>query len=732
MKKRIIASILVVVMLVLALASCGTYSFTSDEDLMKYVTFDEAAFKEALNKIEIEDGDFTTNETTRAKKIAESIYSSIASAIMTNAKSYDFDKLEEGTIGDLDVIYFCYYAQDKDGNIHYYSNMKESTLTSSSHYIQLGAVDEDDELKVKIAEALRGVDITDKYYSMKLAADLDDTSVKAGDTIVVSYKREYTVTDGDDATAHPEKAVYELITLTEGDALSDILLNSDNTVKVGSTVKVKNGDSTSETFTIDVDVAGTTRACTYSSFKIEWLVDKQGTPVTVQHNPYEKEAEVTPDSLYSASSKVTLGGEDLTYYVFPVYRLSVPETSAEAILEYVVGKNITDTYFEAFENENYKFADNKTISDIVSDLKDLWSETYEEDTDLHTLKEAYDDADKAVDDAKTPTEEQKTALKNAEKAYVLARREAIKAEIAKILAATNDNSEDKSMSEAIVEEYNKDVKHSLTESYNEEIAEAVEKAVWDLIDTHVKVTGYPEKLLEDYMDHLYDEYEYSFYKENYKPANSNTASDESNYSYYLSRGGIEQFFKDQAKALGYDSFDDALLGEAKAAVEPLIKMYVVALALEDEAKVALVEYIQSDIDAGAYDANYEYDDSLTEKQNDKAEAKAEAEAEKNKAEALESASKFVITDKVFKEYKRSLGSSAYRSYEEQYGEINIRAALQFNRLFYYLTSTNIVITEEGGTRHAEPVYVSVQGGDPVLDFRRVSYTIKADTESDGE
>ncbi len=731
MKKRIIASILVVVMLVLSLASCGTYSFTSDKDLSKYATFNKSEFVEALSKIEIEDGDFTTNEETRTKKVLESIYSSIANTVINNAKSYEFDKLEEGTVGDLDVIYFCYYAEDKDGNIHFFANMRESTLSTTSHYIKLGAIDEDNELQVKIAEAVKGFNM-ENYYSMKVAADLDDTSVKAGDTIVVSYTREYTVTgDNDATTVYTSKAVYETITLTEGDPLSDILLNADNTVAVGSTVKVKDGNSTKTTFTVTEEIDGTERACSYSSFKIEWLVDKAGTPVTVQHNPYEKETEVTPDSLYTTTSKVKLGNEDLTYYIYPVYRLSVPETTAESILELIVGKNITDTYFDAFENENYKFADNKTLSDIVSDLKKIWAETYEDGSDLDTLKDAYTAAEKAVKDAgKDVTAEQETALSEAEEAYIVARRAAIKAEIAKILAATNDNADDKPMSEAIVEEHKKNTKHSLTESYNEEITNAVEKAVWDLIDKSVKVTSYPEKLLKDYQEHIYNEYEHKFYKENYTPSGSTTATNESNYAHYLDKGGFDQFLLDQAKKLGYTNFDEALVGEAKAAVEPLIKLYVVAYALEEDAKAVLEGYIQSDIDAGAYDSNYKYNESLSDRKNEKAKAEAEKQAEENKKEALESAKNFIITDEVFREYKRDLGSSVYRSYEETYGEINIRAALQFNRLFYYLTSTNIVITEEGGSRHAEPKYVPVEGGDPVLDFRTIKYSIKADTETD--
>jgi hypothetical protein len=76
-----------------------------------------------------------------------------------------------------------------------------------------------------------------------------------------------------------------------------------------------------------------------------------------------------------------------------------------------------------------------------------------------------------------------------------------------------------------------------------------------------------------------------------------------------------------------------------------------------------------------------------------------------------------------KAYKKEVGRAYYRSICEQYGEINIRAGFQFNRLFYYLTSTNIQLNEDGD--HTETKYTA----DGKLDFRTVSYTLKADTES---
>jgi hypothetical protein len=81
MKTRIVALILTVVMSLLALTSCGSFNFAK-EDLTSYATFDYEAFKAALAKIEIEDGDFTTDEETREKLVQSKIYTTIADKII--------------------------------------------------------------------------------------------------------------------------------------------------------------------------------------------------------------------------------------------------------------------------------------------------------------------------------------------------------------------------------------------------------------------------------------------------------------------------------------------------------------------------------------------------------------------------------------------------------------------------------------------------------------------------
>ena len=69
--KRIISSILVVIMLVLSLASCG-YSFRKD-DMNNYASFtDQEGFAKALLSLVVENGEFLSGDATiRAEKVLE-------------------------------------------------------------------------------------------------------------------------------------------------------------------------------------------------------------------------------------------------------------------------------------------------------------------------------------------------------------------------------------------------------------------------------------------------------------------------------------------------------------------------------------------------------------------------------------------------------------------------------------------------------------------------------------
>ena len=341
MKTRIIALILTVVMSLLALCSCGSFNF-ANEDLTSYATFDYEAFKKALQEIEIEDGDFTTDEATREKLVKSKIYNTIADKII--AATYESDRKVEGTLGKGDVLYFVYYAVDAEGNVFFASDMKESAITASStkanHVIKLGETNEENKLFIELKKALAEVDIKDYLYDTATTTDLsgDELKVKADDVLVISYTRTHTDAKGNIIT---ETASYETIVLNDtcDHVLVEKFLAEGADAKIGSNLKI--GES--EKFEIEID--GTKYE--YSAVKAQWRVLKAGQAIsTFKYTPYtsEKEGEkkeVTPDNL--SKDKVDLMNKELTYYVFPAYAVSAPafdEITAADILVNVYGSSL--------------------------------------------------------------------------------------------------------------------------------------------------------------------------------------------------------------------------------------------------------------------------------------------------------------------------------------------------------------------------------------------------------
>ena len=764
MKKRIIAALLAVVMTVLCLVSCGSAFSFADEDMTKYTdgTFDINKFFEALKKIEIKDGDFTTDEATGDKKVAENIYDKIASAYITEVGNdyYSADKLKEGDINEGDVVYFCYFAKDADGNYFMLSDMEEASITNSKtkakHFIKLGNYDEDDAFMAKVAEALLAKEGV-KYYSTKTKADLQKgitgsteklnaIKVAANDIIVVSYKLEYT--EGD--TDYKKTASFETIKLDGSTPLSEKLTALISTagakVNVGEKVEAPsatyNGD-TDKTTTTTFEVVDNGITKKYSDFTINYKIDsyvseEEAITFTLTYEGDDLYADNLRDQ---SASKVELKDKDkeFTYYVYPVYRLDVPEVSAETVIEYVYGKNVSGTSNELFTSEEYKYTEgesSKTVKALITSLSNLWKDTYEEGSDIAKLYKDFKDADAAFDEAVgDKVDEAEAKYEKARLDFYTAKRTEIRNAIKKITAAVKG--EDK-LGEKLFEEYEKDIRHSLKEEYNTYITEEIGKEVWKIIDEQVVVKEYPEQLVKEFSKHLYESYEYEFHNGD-AASDSSSANKESNYTKYK---GV---FKDYLKVTlgvtteGTDAdIDAALAKEAKEHIEPIIKLYLVAQKInayefEGGQKITDVikKYVQADIDAGIYDAHYEYNDSLSKAENEKAEARANEQAKKNKEAALKNAESFLVTDAVFNEYKKDIGKKTYQVWEEQYGEINIRAALQLDKLFYFLVSTDVEMAGEDDHKHQEPVYFDRDGDQKLwIKFRNVVYNFPAEDEGE--
>ena len=760
MKKRIVALILTVVMSLLALSSCAPAFDFVEEDLNAYADFKFEEFKAALEKLEIEDSEFTTDDAIREKIVAATIYNAIADKIVASTK--EDDRVTEGTLSAGDVLHFVYYAVDADGNIFFADQMNKSTISSAkaTHVLKLDDYleGEGDEFLRLVAENLaKDVELKDYVYNMLTASELqteaeealkaekpdateteiknakaDAIKVKVGQTISISYTRTYEKEVDGVKTTVTEKASYEVITLTEGNPLHDKLLDTDAVANVGSTVEAvisKSGDTVTKNKKFDVEIDGIKYI--YTDLKINWLVKGEGAAIsTFKYTPYVDEAEtpakkeVAPNNCVASTTKVDLMNKELTYYVFPVYAIDAPsyeEITAEDILFRIYGKNLTEKSFDAFDDKNFANGSEK-LADLLADVADIFdtkkenNEFYKADSDLKKLLDAYN---KAVEvGGSSPTTAQKATITEAQNALTDAQNEVLKGVIAKIAAATSG---DKKLGDEIVEEYSHNTKHSLKETYDSEIVQKVQKAVWDLItgDDYITIKAYPASLVKEYVELLHESYEYDFYKGDFD-------KDSSNLEEY---GKFEKFLdaqlKEELKTAGAGNYDGALEIQAKEALDPIIRIYVVAKALNSEAVKVLPQYVELDEKGGLYKIDEEY---YKDTYGDKAQEKINEAIEQNK-ESLENAKKdadkFLINKAYMNAYKKEVGSAYYKDLCDQYGEINLRAAFQFNRLFYYLTSTNYEWNADEA--HAEVKYV-----DGLLDFRCVKYTIKTDAEGETE
>ena len=736
MKKRIVALILTVVMSLLTLASCGSFDFV-EEDLTAYASFDAAKFMDDLKKLEIEDGEFTTDEATREKILAATVYNAIVDKLL--AQRDEDDRKTEGKLGAGDVLYFVYYATDADGNMFFGSDMNESSITASStkgnHVVRLDDYleGEDDEFLKLVADAVNkaDLDIKDYVYSMLSKTELETEAadalketkpdatddeiknakaeaikVKVGKKYYISYTVTHEETNEEGVTTKvTEKVAYELVTLTTDNEFTKQILDA-VTANVGGTVAPK------APITVTKTVDDKEVTYDYSEVKILWEVDGEVNPmVTFEYTPYDTKKEVTPDSLYASGKKIDLKDKALTYHICPVYFLEAPAFEAITgadVLYYINGSSLSDTSYEAFE-------DVEGLEDLLKDVKSVFATTekdnkfYAEGTELAKLLKAYNDVG-----GTNPTTEQKADNTKAKEALTEGQNAELKKVVEKIAALTVDG---KTLATLVLDEYKDNTKHSLKESYDSDIVSKVRQEVLDLIYESVKLNGqYPEKLLKEYVDHLYESYEYTYYTGDFDKTTSNVKK-------YAT---LNDYLVATLKVSGVDKIGEAIEKEAKEAIEPIIKIYVVAKGIEKYAVADMPGYIQADIDAGVYEINEEeYRDYYGDKA-DKKIAEAKKNAEENKKAALEEATMFLIDDAYMRRYKREVGSAFYRQQIDAYGEINLRTALQFNKIFYYLTCTEIEMNDDEG--HVEIQYT--KDDNIRLDFRTVDYTIKVETEED--
>lgn len=546
MKRRIIGMLLVAVMVISALVGCG-YNYRS-ENYSEYVEFDKAKLDAFLAEIEINDGDFTADEETRAKRVLDSIYESLAKAVDSDEKN------TEGQLGAHDIIYYCYYATVTADNgqpaIVFASKMQQSSAVK----FQLGLSDTTG-INAEIEKLLAEYDLTGKAYSTKT-----EGTAESGKTAYISYTVTYKVTEGE--TEKTEEKTYEYERVVLGDESHDVAK-----ILVGSTIgSAYKGSDNKTTFTVG---EGENQK-TYANAKVNWVVES-GEELTFTHTTYET---ATSEKGEEKNTKYELKDKELTYHVFPVYYLSVEDFSAAEVLKTLISSLSVDS-LPSFEGKEDAI---KTINDLKTALAEAISKTAEEEEEVTTAEETLEKAKAAVTEGEEPTDAQKKTIEAAENSLAEA-KEALKA--AEEAEAKAESDLDAGITEfyntvsaeTIEKEYKENVYDGLLEGYNTEIKNNLAKAIWEKMKSLAKVT-FTEKAnsaIKPVYDRLMENHRYNFSTGTY-----NTTTKETNYHYFKGDFNAYLLYKTNSGDSPIIVAKDKVWAEAEAYVSDIFAVFAVA------------------------------------------------------------------------------------------------------------------------------------------------------------
>ena len=597
MKKRIFSMILVVVMLVASLASCA-YNYEKD-DMSNYVTFDQEAFKAAIQGLKIEDATFGHDETERQKKVVDAIINSLAGLADTSAK------VTEGKIGANDILYYCYYATgvDKDDKAFtaYAASMKESAAVK----LQLG-ISTTKDLAAKIEAAIKDFDLKDAYKTETGST----VSVSAGDRVYVTY----TVTDKEGVETTYTNALVKAEPLTGAPAEGSTVNTAASFEEYLVGMKVATKVAADKKFDGDTN--------TYSDVTVNWIV-KQGTAVEITDYKPEAKTEV---EVVGSTTKVDLKeAKELTYHVYPVYAIDVVEYNSEAytatlILKDILGTalsageiaedgTVTDGTLALFTDNGYKNGE-ETMNAIVKELVTRITAFSDAETKYDNAVKSYDDAVSALNKNDTP--ENQEAKATAETAKTNAKTEMdtkegeVDAQITKLLGCTKEGAA--SAEDAVKADYSKYRYNSLETSYKSSVTQSIAAAIHAAAVSAITYNTLPEKAVKEAYKSLMNDYKYDFYEGTASSSSSSSSSSStsvSNYKYYS--GDFNAYLRANVEGLTETSSKDdikaAVMAEAEVVVKDIIVIYVLKDACESIFDTDL-EVTDDDVDEFKQSINY--------------------------------------------------------------------------------------------------------------------------------
>ena len=745
MKKRIIATILLLVMVLATFASCGAYKFSDEKDFGEYAYVSEENYWKLIKLLTetgvyVEDEEFSIT-ADRDKIVRDDIYDALANVLVKD----EDNKKTEGTIGATDVANYYYYGEVTiDVTVDEVTTQKTFKFgynnMGKTASIKLPTVDAEDKVATNVAGILSGYTLAgNNGYKIETTSS---HKIENGNTIVVSYKMSYKEYDeqGNETLAPDDVTTVTYLTITldtENDAFHKYLVDTAKpTVGNKKTIEYTTYPEDDET-TADVK-EGKKVVTTYTDFtvlyEIEEITDGQTFTVT-----YDEEKEFTGafgEDGITETIKVP-ANTTITYHVYPNSFVNVPANFAEGvkcpigaadILKHVIGKNLKASTLDVFTSEEYKNGED-TVKALIEKLVEEYAKSTTKDyaevqevkdaqTAYDTAKDAtktakeaedaakaaYDAAQKIVTDAgdavtdeqkadrdakKTAYDTAKTTHTNAKTAEETAKNDLTEAQtnaqekavdelIGKIVAAkkTVDSAEVTVCAE-LEEQYAKAVYSANQSEYDEKMTEKIGKAVWTVLKDYVTINREHKsynKVIDKYVDAIYEQYEYSYYKEN--------TGSSSNYSQFDS---VEDLIVSKLKLKNTNEVDAALAKEAGRILDDQLVVYAVAQALDahnaDKDHTSWIKNSEKDL-------KKMYENSLGHDHDENSDHNHDDEIEETYQSVLNSAKDLLVTNKVFNAYKDELGRSQYNLYVDSYGEENLRMNLQFSKLMSFLLYTD--------------------------------------------
>ena len=544
MKKRIIALILVVATLALALVSCA-YSYNND-DLSQYATFEKSKLDEILASLEIKDGDFTSDETTRQGKVVDYIYGLLAEEVKND------EKLTTGTVGAHDVLYFNYYMTTViDGATVVFgtANMKDGSKSN----VQLGAFGNEG-VKKLVAEAFGGKELGTVYTVVTAG------TAKEGDVAFISYEKEIEEVVEGTPTTKPEKVTYE-----------KVVIGDDNHPAADALVSATIGTALANNVEKEIDG----KKCVYSKVTVNWVVSA-GAATELTDKPYTKDEKIT--DVYGKEHNVTKDTE-VTYHVYPVNYLKVEELNATVIL-----KTLLDSYTTTEGDKTVPvlpcFEGQETLLDALKELKSALasaeSKLTEAEKTQSTAQTAYDKAKTAAEKENATEADQDTYTKanealeaakldtKAKETDVETAKTNLDTKINELLAAITNGAE------TVVSEYKDNIYDELLDKYNAEIKTNLAKAIWEAMQKEevIKVTSASKKAIQEIYDRMMDAHSYTFYNEK-DSTNSKT--------HYKNNGGnFDKYLMKVTKTETAKAAHDAVWAEAETYAKSIVSIYYIA------------------------------------------------------------------------------------------------------------------------------------------------------------